>query len=609
MNITDIKIDIQTILGQPVADKDVTSAGNGVYECDCSEEKYIFAMIGATSNSRMFAQMQAGMKPRIISAYENSKRDQSKFFLMVPDSSTFICDDFYIFIELLDKGGASSSFEIKIPSMAPQDRITRCQGKGPYFVTYVPAKDSAGAKSIELLKQYILCFDSRPFSKYITKITDFLPNYTSSESSVEMIAKELWPNNFLIAGAPGTGKSHMINEKVELAIKKEIFLKKNGEGVPYNEAGLNVIISELASESGVDNKTCMELILKERVRRVTFYEDYSYESFVGCYKPIPTEKKETHLFSVEKNATLTEDIKIYGQTSGSQITYDYEEGPFIKTYIDAMNNADNVYFLLIEEINRARAATVFGDIFQLLDRENGVSEYFITPETSLDNFLRKKLTTYDGIMRLPANMFIWATMNNADQGVYPLDSAFKRRWGYLYLDVNSSNRDGDIVIAKAKKIRWNIFRNYLNAKILEIATEDKCIGAWYFKSYEFDQIEEYYHTDEMDTKITMLNPLTDKLIIYLLNDVCRMNPRSLFKDEYLNMASIRMALLNEIGLDEILNIDWDSLSKENESWVKKCKQKDEDNAESSEKAEENNATQIDVNDVSFESKEEQVQNG
>ncbi|GAA0778481.1 hypothetical protein GCM10008908_35500 [Clostridium subterminale] len=607
MNITDVKNDIQTILGQPVTNKNVTSAGNGVYEYASSEGKYIFAMIGASGNTRLFAQMQANIKPRILSAYESSKKDQDKFFLMVPDSSNFSCDDFYIFIELLDKGGTSSSFEIKIPSTAPQDRITRCKGSGSYFVTYVPAKDTAGAKSIELLKQYILCFDSRPYSKYITKITDFLPNNISSESSVEMIANELWPNNFLIAGAPGTGKSYMINEHVLVAIKKEIFLKEKGKGVPFDETEADRIIQDLAVKNGINEKQCIEIILKERVRRVTFYEDYSYENFVGCYKPIPIEKNESHSFIVEKNSTILTDIKISGQTSGSQITYAYEAGVFIKTYIDAINNADNVYFLIIEEINRARAATVFGDMFQLLDRENGVSEYYITPETSLDNFLKKEITTYDGIMKLPANMFIWATMNNADQGVFPLDAAFKRRWGYLYLDVNSSNRDGDISIAKAKKVRWNIFRNYLNAEILEIATEDKCIGAWYFKSNEFKQIEEYYNTDERDKKSTMLNPLTDKLIIYLLNDVCRMNPSALFKEEYLNMPSIRTALLNAIGLEEILNVDWTGLFEDNDDWIERQKQIAKDDADSSDGTEDN-STEVKVNEVLPETNTEQVQN-
>lgn len=567
MNITDIKTDIELILGQPVSEKNVTPAGKGVYECDTAEEKYIFGMIGASGNIRLFAQMQEGMKPKILSAYEKSKKDQDKFFLMVPDSNNFSCDDYYIFIELFDKGGTSSSFEIKIPSAAPQDRITRCKGSGAYFVTYVPAKGTSGTKTIELLKQYILCFDSRPFSKYITKITDFLPNNNCSESSVEMIANNLWPNNFLVAGAPGTGKSYIINEKVILALKTELFYKKKDKDDTYDEAEANKIISEIAIASALDETKCLEEILKERVRRVTFYEDYSYENFVGCYKPVPVEKKEIHSFSVTKTGTPVDDIKISGDTLGSQITYTYEAGAFINTYCDAINNPEKLYFIVIEEINRARAATVFGDMFQLLDRENGISEYYITPETSLDNYLRNKIETYDGIMRLPANMYIWATMNNADQGVYPLDSAFKRRWGYLYIDVNSSNRDGNIIVSKDKDVRWNLFRHYLNMMILNIATEDKCIGAWYFKSNEFTQIEKYYHTDELQKKVIMLNPLADKLLIYLLNDVCRMNPRALFKEDYLDMPSIRTALQNSVGLEDILNIDWDSLNKENEKWV------------------------------------------
>lgn len=579
MNITDIKSDIQNILGYPVTDKNVTSVGNGVYECDTSEEKYVIAMIGASGNKRLFAQMQADMKPKILLAYENSKRDQDKFFLMVPDSSKFVCDDFYIFIELFDKGGTSSSFEIKIPIGAPLDRVTRRKGSGSYFVTYVPAKDALQTKTTELLKQYLLCFDSRPFSKYITKITDFLPSNMGSERGVEMIANDMWPNNFLVAGAPGTGKSHIINEKVISAIKKELFLKEKGKDADYDETEVDSIISTIATSAGVDETQALEMILKERVRRITFYEDYSYESFIGCYKPIPVEKKECHSFLLEKNTLIVDDVKISGETVGSQITYAYEAGAFIKTYIDAIKNPNNLYFIIIEEINRARAATVFGDMFQLLDRGNGVSEYYITPETSLDNYLRKKIADYDGVMRLPINMYIWATMNNADQGVFPLDAAFKRRWGYLYIDVNSSSRDGDIAIGKNKKVRWNLFRHYLNMKILDIATEDKCIGAWYFKGNEFKQIEEYYNKDTFEEKVTMLNPLTDKLLIYLLNDVCRMNPRALFKEEYLDMPSIKTALLNAIEMEEIINLDWDSLNKENTEWIEKNTQDSENTSE------------------------------
>lgn len=581
MNIAEIKLDIETVLGNAVNDVNITSAGNGVYDCNTGEGKYVFAMLGASGNTRTFAQMQQHLKPRIISAYESSKKDQSKFFIMVPDSSNFSCDDFYIFVEIFEKGSNTSSYEIKIPVGAPLDRVTRSKGARDYFVTYVPAKDPSGAKTVEILKQYLFCFDSRPYSRYITKITDFLPSVVSSESVIKMVIKDMWPNNFLVAGAPGTGKSHLIDERIKLAIKKKLFRDKNGEAVEYDELEAQNIIKDLAVIAGVNEKECLEQILKEHVRRVTFYEDFSYESFVGCYKPIPVEKAEKHHFIVEKNAIVLDEIKLCGETSGKQVSYEYEPGVFIKTYIDAVNNREELYFLVIEEINRARAASVFGDMFQLLDRKNGISEYYITPESSLDNYLKKEIPEYNGTMRLPTNMFIWATMNNADQGVFPLDAAFKRRWGYLYIDVNNSNREGDISIKKDKKVRWNIFRSYLNKAILDIATEDKCLGAWYFKDAEYLQIDKYFDCDDALEKVTLLNPLADKLLIYLLNDVCRMNPRALFQEGYLDMPSIRNALFNNIGLDEILNIDWEEIFADNEKWISEKEKLEEESKEES----------------------------
>jgi hypothetical protein len=164
-------------------------------------------------------------------------------------------------------------------------------------------------------------------------------------------------------------------------------------------------------------------------------------------------------------------------------------------------------------------------------------------------------------------MYIWATMNNADQGVFSLDSAFKRRWGYLYLDVNTSQRDGDIRISPGLKIRWNIFRKYLNEKILENATEDKCIGAWYFKEEEFKQVEDYFGKSK-DERLLSINPLADKLLIYLLNDIFRMDPTTIFEDGFTSMPDIREALLNGVGLDGILKLNWSAIKEGNKDYKK-----------------------------------------
>lgn len=570
MKFEDIKVSIQNVLGAPLKEKDaIASSKNGVYECNCNGENYIIAMIGASGRDRSFAQMQKGLKPRIISAYEQSKKEQNKFFLMVPDSDNFECDDYYIFIELLEKGGESSSFELKVPVLPGVDHPIRVankrgSGKTAYYITYVPSKDNEGNHTDEYLKQYLFSFDSRPYSRYITKIIDFLPSKMEVSKTIEATAIDSWPCNFLLAGAPGTGKSYSMDRQVSNVLKRNIYFEKMGDGEEYSEDKIEEILNKMALEANVDKETCFEIIKNERVRRVTFYEDYSYESFIGCYKPIPTDQINKYLFDV-KDVMVGTEKKVHGEEINSQITYKFEPGPFINTYVDATLNKGKIYFLLIEEINRAKAASVFGDMFQLLDRVNGISEYAVVPENSLDSYLRCTLPSYKGSIKLPSNMYIWATMNNADQGVYPLDSAFKRRWGYLYLDVNSSNKQADLLIGEEDKVRWNIFRKHLNDTILNYATEDKCIGAWYFKDDEFRQIEAYFAAKSED-RFDKINPLSDKLLIYLMNDICRMNPDLLFQDDYQNMPAIREGMRAGIGLRDMLKLDWNNIDQEQKEW-------------------------------------------
>lgn len=576
MNIDEIKDAIQTILGNPVNDVNVISgAGNGIYSCTDNVDTYIFAMMGASKTSkRTYTQMQGNTKTIIYDAYEESKRNQNKFFLIAPDSSSFLCDDYYIFVELLSKTiNKTSSFEINIPTTYASDRIVRVPGKSggniSYYITYVPAK-KGGVRSNEMLKNYLLCFDSRPYSKYVTNILDFLPVNNLTGGVFKMTEKVKWPNNFLIAGAPGTGKSYLLNEKVKDALKKELFMLKKGVEETYSNEEAKKVLDEFAKEMAISPDDVLNHLISERVRRVTFYEDYSYESFVGCYRPHPSKRLDAHKFIVRTNSSITEEIEVDGSVEGNQVLYTYDAGPFIDTYVAAINNPESIYFLVIEEINRARAAAIFGDMFQLLDRNNeGESEYTITPDAALDEYLNQKIDAipYDGTMKLPKNMYIWATMNNADQGVNPLDSAFKRRWGYLYLDVESSSKDGYISTGRNEEVRWNIFRKHLNEKIMQIATEDKCIGAWYFKDNEIQQIKDYYDADSIEEKRELLNPLADKLLIYLLNDVCRLNPELLFNDGYTNMPSIRRALLAGVDLSDILKIEWEAIKEENAEYL------------------------------------------
>lgn len=281
--------------------------------------------------------------------------------------------------------------------------------------------------------------------------------------------------NRIIFGAPGTGKSHK--------------LKIDCDNLLNNTTG--------------------------SYERVTFHPDYSYSHFVGTYKPI------------------TDD-------SNSDIKYEFVPGPFIRIYIEALRSAqtDNPqpYILLIEEINRAKVAAVFGDIFQLLDRDdNGVSEYSIHTNEDVKKYLAKELNgSVEDFreMKLPNNLFIWATMNSADQGVFPMDTAFKRRWNFEYLDINKNdtNINGKIILgtdSHKMEIQWNKLRKAIN-DILACkykVNEDKLLGPYFLSPKVIATDSE---TDYITDSKKFIQAFKNKILMYLYEDAAKMHRHKLF---------------------------------------------------------------------------------
>lgn len=238
--------------------------------------------------------------------------------------------------------------------------------------------------------------------------------------------------------------------------------------------------------------------------RVTFHPNYSYSQFVGCYKP-------------SMKTVSTDD----GEKE--EITYSFVPGPFLHVYVNAIKNPAENFLLLIEEINRANVAAVFGDVFQLLDRKQGKSEYPVTASEDIIKYLRS-----EGInkteLSIPENMYIWATMNSADQGVFPMDTAFKRRWNFEYIGIND-NENGvstyEIPINKSKKVNWNDLRKAINSKLISLnVNEDKLLGP--------------YFISENDLKNAMGKPedfiklFKSKVLMYLFEDAAKMK-RDFFK--------------------------------------------------------------------------------
>lgn len=282
-----------------------------------------------------------------------------------------------------------------------------------------------------------------------------------------------FPRNRILFGAPGTGKSFTLNRE------KDLLLADGGE-----------------------------------YERVTFHPDYSYANFVGTYKPVPCKDSD------DKDA----------------ITYSYVPGPFMRTYVKALQNSKTdtpkPFLLVIEEINRANVAAVFGDVFQLLDRgDDEVSEYPIQASEDIKKYLAGELggnpDDYSEI-RLPDNMFIWATMNSADQGVFPMDTAFKRRWDFTYLGIDDSEAGivgKKVVLGQGdyrRIVEWNALRKAINNELLTYKmNEDKLMGPYFISKKNLPE-------GEMIDPAVFTRIFKNKVIMYLFDDAAKQKRITLF---------------------------------------------------------------------------------
>ena len=281
-------------------------------------------------------------------------------------------------------------------------------------------------------------------------------------------------------GAPGTGKSHKIKDDADVKAADE----------------------------------------KNLVFRTTFHPDSDYSTFVGAYKPTTTKKAVRNVAGdIVKDTNKQE---VYEDC----ITYSFIPQAFLQAYVAAWNNPDDKVFLVIEEINRGNCAQIFGDIFQLLDRDDeGASEYPIMADKDLAKYLngndeegRPVLTNKDGIkdgkLRLPKNLHIWATMNTSDQSLFPIDSAFKRRWEWKYIkikegrDENGNKLDWKVNVKiddAGEQLSWWAFIQKINEIIASMTSSaDKQLG-YFFCCAKDGVIDE--------------ETFVSKVIFYLWNDV------------------------------------------------------------------------------------------
>lgn len=290
-------------------------------------------------------------------------------------------------------------------------------------------------------------------------------------------------------GAPGTGKSHTINDTTK----------------------------------------------KEDVIRTTFHPDTDYSTFVGAYKPTTIE--ETVMTVIGKEAVPVRDTN-GEEYKESKIIYEFVPQAFLQAYIAAWkkyanseNNEPRKQYLVIEEINRGNCAQIFGDLFQLLDRnDNGFSEYPIKADTDMKKQLQKafkglNIPQKDSIneifkehcddivkevlegdsLLLPNNLYIWATMNTSDQSLFPIDSAFKRRWDWQYIPISNAHKNWKIKVGDNYYDWWQ-FIETINALIGKITnSEDKKLGYFFCKADA--------------NNIIKADRFVGKVLFYLWNDV------------------------------------------------------------------------------------------
>lgn len=303
-----------------------------------------------------------------------------------------------------------------------------------------------------------------------------LPDRVEDSPSIE------YPFQQIFYGAPGTGKSHTINEETK----------------------------------------------DEDVIRTTFHPDTDYSTFVGAYKPTTKEVELRDLSGhkvVENGEIVKED----------RIIYEFVAQSFLQAYVsawkkyaDANEGEPQKQFLVIEEINRGNCAQIFGDLFQLLDRNDyGFSDYPIKADADMKRQLQKAFAglviaqkdkinaMYQGkdiisqvlngdILLLPNNLYIWATMNTSDQSLFPIDSAFKRRWDWTYMPISNAEKDW-IIEVDGSKYDWWQFLERINEKIgSKTNSEDKKLGYFFCKAQD---------------GVISAKTFVGKVIFYLWNDV------------------------------------------------------------------------------------------
>lgn len=272
--------------------------------------------------------------------------------------------------------------------------------------------------------------------------------------------------------------------------------------------------------------------------RTTFHPDSDYASFVGAYKPTMVKQEKRISYDVLDNGNKHEEEEI--------IAYKFVPQAFIKAYVSAWKNYPKETVLVIEEINRGNCAQILGDLFQLLDRkDNGFSSYPIDADADIAQYLCSELKDIlpnegdvseinndfsehypDGIVEqikngtkllLPNNLYIWATMNTSDQSLFPIDSAFKRRWDWKFVKISDAHKNWTIHFGDEACSWWEFIKEMNKIIAKETSSDDKKLGYFFCKPSNEDKD---FISEER---------FVGKVLFYLWNDVFKDGETKYFK--------------------------------------------------------------------------------
>ena len=364
-------------------------------------------------------------------------------------------------------GNSKDLIPLKFVFYANSNQEKRIPSLGPIFDKYsVLSSDIVILESITNNGQtsFSISFKKEPEVKVFT--SPIIYEIEDSENlPIEYLPSLIndKPLQQIYFGAPGTGKSHEIKDQIK----------------------------------------------KHKSFRITFHPDTDYSSFVGAYKP--TSVEVPMLTPLGDKAIPMKDVD-GNELTENKIIYTYVKQAFLNAYIEAWkeraNENPHPVFLVIEEINRGNCAQIFGDIFQLLDRNDaGFSDYAIVPDTDLSRHVKKdleKLVIADRekingiyeeceadmvdkvlkgeVLLLPNNLYIWATMNTSDQSLFPIDSAFKRRWDWKYIKIANAQKNWQIKVG-TNSYDWWQFVQAINYFVFDATqSEDKNLGYFFAKA-------------------------------------------------------------------------------------------------------------------------------